>query len=182
MKRILVFDVGIKNLSFIDTYILEDANLKIVDWECTSIIDSKEKTTKVGISELTDAVLSFLFQRFDESFRYDHIYIENQPALMNGLMKSISMVIYTYFKINMPTSCVNFINASNKLKCSRAKLYILKKKMTYNERKKVACEITKDYLDFVAPDKKDWFNSLKKKDDYADTFLYAIYIAENKLV
>lgn len=181
MKRILVFDVGIKNLSFIDTYISED-KLNILAWECTSIIDTKEKTAKVGISELTDAILSFLFQRFDQTFTYDSIYIENQPALLNGLMKSISMVIYTYFKINMPRSCVNFINASNKLKCSKAKTFISKKKMTYNERKKVACEITKEYLDVIAPDRKEWFNTLKKKDDYADTFLYAIYISENRLV
>ena len=52
-------------------------------------------------------------------------------------------------------------------------LFLVKKKTTYNERKKLSIKVTQDIL-IKNPDLqkwKDFFNKHKKKDDLADCFL-----------
>ena len=49
------------------------------------------------------------------------IIIENQPALKNPIMKSIQMIIFTYFNLrgkidNNSIDKILFLSASNKLK------------------------------------------------------------------
>lgn len=49
--------------------------------------------------ELTD----FLIKKCDDHFKnveYDVVILENQPAFLNPHMKSVQMILFTYFKIN----------------------------------------------------------------------------------
>ena len=51
----------------------------------------------------------------------DKVVIENQPAMKNPTMKSIQMMIYSYFLMNgvcydSPITNIEMINARNKLK------------------------------------------------------------------
>ena len=79
---------------------------------------------------------------------------------MNGLMKSLSMVIYTYFKMQQPTSIVKFINATNKLKCHHVDPF--PKSISYSEKKKLAKKTTRKYLEIMFPDKIDWLINKKR--------------------
>lgn len=176
MSHYLVFDVGIKNLSFID-FTFDKSNYCLNRWECVSIVNSDVPLKKIGIGGLTDAMLECLGKYFTEDEKWKGgIYIENQPASLNGMMKTLSVVIYTFFKMRQKN--VFFMNACNKLKCERAKL-VAKTKMTYTERKKLAIRLALEYIEDIVPEKKDWFVKLKKADDYADTLLYSMYIIEN---
>jgi hypothetical protein len=51
------------------------------------------------LEELIECMLITLNENFDENFEADIVLIENQPALLNGNMKTISVVIYTYFNM-----------------------------------------------------------------------------------
>ena len=66
---------------------------------------------------------------------------------------------------------IKFISASNKLKP-----FIDNKKTSYNERKKLSIEFTKNFLlknNFE--EKLIFFNNNNKKDDLADSFLQGLY-------
>ena len=93
--------------------------------------------------------------------------------LKNGLMKTLSVVIYTYFNmLKLQQGIVNqvsFISATNKLKC---------KKMTqvpskvYKDRKKQGIQLAKEYL---SGERLEWLNAQKKQDDLCDAFLAGMY-------
>jgi hypothetical protein len=123
------------------------------------------------------------------------IYIENQPALITPIMKTISVCIFTYFlykKLYFPNviNSVNFISANSKT--NKVFIDLMKKKYNiysyitnfknYNNRKNFSIEIatqianrlsnTKNLLNIINTSK---FYVLIKKDDLADTFLYVLY-------
>lgn len=177
--KILSFDVGIRNLSFCYLDAVHEKT-QILEWKTLSI--TEENCKKAKIEDLTLYMLDTLMNNFDSDFEADVVLIENQPMLLNGLMKTLSVVIYTYFNMlkvqygNVRE--VRFISATNKLKCS-----ILKDgdKKTYKDRKKLSVEIARKYIENAFPDKKQWFENITKKDDYSDTLCQAIYYIETFL-
>ncbi len=182
MTNILSIDVGIKNLSYCYAR-KEDDGIKILKWKNISIIDKKCNTAQ--LNELTRCMIDCLKTEFDSEFlKYvNHVIIENQPGLINRTMKSLSIVIYTFFMMNDVN--VNFIAAINKLKCSKCQellkqnSYNLKK---YQDRKKLSIDSTIEYVknDYnnINKDYVDFYNKSKKKDDLADCFLYIVYFVE----
>jgi hypothetical protein len=175
--KILSLDVGIKNLSF--CYIND--NLEIIDWQNVSIIESNVKNTK--IDEITLLLLERLQELFDNDYEADVVLIENQPTLINGLMKTISVIIYTYFNLlklqfgNIKQ--VRFISATNKLKCKKISELDMPKKTSYKDRKLYSIKLTTLYLQEISPNKLEWLKSNKKIDDLCDSFLQSIYYIEN---
>ena len=109
----------------------------------------------------------------------DKILIENQIGPIATRMKSIQGMITQYFVQNN-ISNINFISSANKLK-----LFDNTKNITYSERKKIGIEYTKDLLNkynieehFILK-----FNSSKKKDDLADSFLQGYwYIINSNII
>lgn len=122
------------------------------------------------------------------------IYIENQPVFKNPIMKTISIAIYTFFlmkKIINPDiiNSINFISPMDKTK----KTFInkisnlldinlnIEDLHKYDKRKEFAINITDNAINLI---KKQLFTIIsinkyilsKKKDDYADTLLYVLYI------
>lgn len=122
------------------------------------------------------------------------IYIENQPVFKNPIMKTISIVIYTFFlmkKITNPDiiDSINFISPMDKTK----KTFInkisnllninlnIEDLHKYDKRKEFAINITDNVINLI---KQRLFTIIsinkyilsKKKDDYADTLLYILYI------
>ena len=91
-------------------------------------------------------------------------------------MKTIQGMIAQFYIMNNKDD-IEFISASNKLK-----YFIGKDKTTYNERKKLSIEITKNIL---ISDNSNWsetINKSNKKDDLADSFLQGLwYILEKNL-
>jgi hypothetical protein len=194
------FDIGVKNLALC---ILNqtDSLIRVIDWRVITLAEKKKDIN--GLNTISEN----LFNELDnivgsiEELKYekiDYVLIENQPSNLNGIMKSIQLLIFSYFmllkhwdKVNMN---VLLINASLKLQyhtfkpeplikfdSQRTKKELKRDK--YRNNKNDGIEITKYYI----KDNKilyDYFTKHKKKDDLADTLLQTVsYIKKNnKLV
>jgi len=180
--KILSLDVGLKNLSYC---VLETSNgkdVKILRWDNICVLDGNIKKTSLEV--LTEHVLQALIENFDDGFVADLVLIENQPMLKNGLMKTVSVVIYTYFNMMKlqfgNVSEVKFISATNKLTCKRVKDLEQAATNTYKDRKKTSVELAKLHIQALCPEKLHWFTSHKKADDIADSLNQAISFIERK--
>ena len=190
------FDIGVKNLALC---ILNqtDSLIRVIDWRVITLAEKKKDIN--GLNTISEN----LFYELDnivgsiEELKYekiDYVLIENQPSNLNGIMKSIQLLIFSYFmllkhwdKVNMN---VLLINASLKLQyhtfkpeplikfdSQRTKKELKRDK--YRNNKNDGIEITKYYI----KDNKilyDYFTKHKKKDDLADTLLQTVsYIKKN---
>lgn len=179
MVKLLSIDVGIKNLSFcyFDTC---PNKTQIIEWKNISVTDQNVK--KMKLDTITDCVLHTLNEHFDEDFETNIVIIENQPMLKNGLMKTISVIIYTYFNMMKLQYAnideVKFVSASNKLKCKKTQNI---NKDTYKDRKNLSIETAKVYINDHFPDRLNWLNTQKKLDDLCDSQLLGIYYIEHIL-
>ena len=189
--KILSIDVGLKNLSFCHFVcggdIRSEEAIKIIKWD--NICVTEQNCKKIQIETLTEDILTSLTETFGgEEFETDIVLIENQPSLKNGMMKTVSVIIYTFFNMMKMqqgnVSQVRFISASNKLKCKLSReLEVAKQaKGSYKDRKKMSVELAKLYIAKHFPERKEWFGKQPKADDLADAFLLGIYHAENSRV
>ena len=145
----------------------------------------KQTTTKnIGIFEIGRLLLQCVSKK-PNFLEVDEIVIENQPVLKNPTMKSIQMILYSFFLLKMVDNTVahsykiNLFNAKNKLDFYNGPEVKCDKKGEYAQRKFLSVEYTKYYLRGI-PEKLEWFNSHKKKDDLADCYLQALtYLSKN---
>ena len=116
--KIISFDIGINNLSYcIFEIISEDSNnttseqndntipvetpsekqpYTIADWNVLNInIDGVKKPT---IHYLTKNIIK-LFDETPLFLECNKVVIENQPCMKNPIMKSIQIIIYSYFAV-----------------------------------------------------------------------------------
>lgn len=141
----------------------------------------KKPTCKnTSILELATILLTKL-NKLNLEVPIDEVIIENQPVLKNPTMKSIQMIIFSFFVqngiINNSSSIKNIIlfSARNKLKTyDGPKIDASHLKNKYSQRKYLSVEYTKYFIKNV----EKWnviFNSNKKKDDLADCFLQGLH-------
>jgi|LakMenE01Jun11ns_1017448.scaffolds.fasta_scaffold9957145_2 hypothetical protein len=181
------FDIGIKNLALC---ILRHENdtLSIIDWRIITLADSKKQIKGVDkISEVLyyelDNIIGTL-QGINENLIHS-VIIENQPSNLNGIMKTIQMLIYSYFNLlkhwDKTVSEVVLINAVHKLQNHS---YVpqskqephqsnVSKRDKYKLNKADSIEICRNYCKddtFLTT----YFNAHKKKDDLADTCIQTI--------
>ena len=114
-----------------------------------------------------------LKKHLDKTFKnkkIDKIIIENQIGPLALRMKMMQGMITQHF-IENNLEDIELINASNKLKD------FLKGKSTYNERKKLGIEITRNLLETEMKLNVwvDYFNKNSKKDDLADSYLQCLW-------
>ena len=183
------FDIGIKNLALCISK-KTDENLEIIDWRVITLADRKKDVNGLNnISEILFYELDNIVGSLEElKLSINYVLIENQPSNLNGIMKSIQLLIFSYFsllkhwdKLNMN---VLLINASLKLQYHTFKPEPLikidsqrtkkeQKRDKYRNNKNDGIEITKYYI-------KDneilnnYFIKYKKKDDLADTLLQTV--------
>lgn len=181
---ILAFDVGIKNLSYC---LLEshEKDTHIIQWDNLCITDEKCKT--VPLERMTEMTLLTLQDTFanNPNFQVDVVLIENQPSQKNGIMKTISVIIYTFFnmlKIQMGNvKEVRFVSPSSKLKCKWVNRLSNPVSTTYSQRKKLSVQLMKLYMEVICPERIPWFQQHRKQDDISDSALFGIYYIENTL-
>ena len=123
-------------------------------------------------------------QKKDIFLDVDLVVIENQPALKNPTMKSIQMMIYSYFLINGVCSdnsnitSIEMINARNKLKAYTGPKIDCDIKDKYKRTKFLGIEYCKHMIQESKQDEQwlDLFTQSKKKDDLADAYLQGMYV------
>ena len=100
-------------------------------------------------------------------------------------MKSVQMIIYTFFVIegvmndNSTIELIHMVNARNKLKVYKGPKIECNKKGKYvNKNKFLSVEYTKKMIENEENNFKNTFNLSKKKDDLADAYLQGIYWIE----
>ena len=177
------WDVGIYNLSYNISKIVTDPSgnkgLKIIDWKILEIANrEKLKKNKMGVFENLPKILDNIKHIHECSV----VLIENQPCMKNPTMKSIQMVLYSNFIIKgvhnseSKIESVDFISASNKLKIYDGPELFCKLKSSYSKRKFFAVQHCLYFLKkYNENEYTDFFNSVKKKDDLADSYLQALY-------
>ena len=153
----------------------------------------KENVPKFKSNDL-HLISTMIFSFLDANpgfLEYDIVVLENQPCLTNPIMKSVQMIIYSYFiykgvwlnhHSNTKTQKILFTSATNKLKlfnkCQGGD--DLDKKLTYKLRKELAIKNTH----FIIKEKKELYEKWivlfeksckKEKDDLSDCFLQGLY-------
>ena len=109
------------------------------------------------------------------------VIVENQPSLKNPTMKSIQMIVYSYFLVNgickddSSIIGLEMINARNKLKVYKGEPIKCDIKETYKRNKYLAVKYCEKMI--VDEEQKfiDLYNDSKKKDDLSDSYLQGIY-------
>ena len=158
--RILSWDVGIYNLCYCILERTIDENkvktIKIIDWDIVNLVDNEDM--KKNRSLLFENIPRKLQER-PQLLDVDLVVIENQPSLKNPQMKSIQMILYSYFLIlgkivgNGDKSTgyidrIEFCSASNKLKIYDGPPIIFEEK----PKKVKALSKKKALLDIIIPD------------------------------
>ena len=93
--KICSWDVGIYNLSYC---ILEQDDIskeiKIIKWDIVNLVDNDaQKKNRTLLFQNIPIKLN----QIPELLEVDYVFIENQPVLKNPQMKSIQMILYSYF-------------------------------------------------------------------------------------
>lgn len=147
--KILSWDVGIYNLCYciLERNITEDGTkiIKILDWDIVNLVDNE--LMKKNRNLLFENIPRKLQER-PQLLDVDLVVIENQPSLKNPQMKSIQMILYSYFLIlgkivgNGDKSLsyidkVEFCSASNKLKIYDGPPIILEDKPKRKSKKTI---------------------------------------------
>lgn len=195
--RILSFDIGINNLAFCLLSIGDvlDASfydrIDVEEWAVLAVNGSKKERDgkKVEFNMTARNLLGLLKSRFPVGdIDIDVVLIENQPVMKNPVMKSIQMIIYTFFMMRDERTLVLLQSASNKLKVKRKADVDISHIVTenkYNKNKKVGVEYAKHYIGSVLCEgvRDRWSKHLElnkaKCDDLADSFLQAISYMES---
>lgn len=159
----------------------------------------KSKTRKISQSankiplDLIGASMYRILDSKPDFLMVDEVLIENQPALINPTMKSVAMILYSYFLMNClhkkeemksTVSNLSYCSASNKLKVGgdkvADKLETARTVAEINENDKHVYDITKetsvDLCKALIADKPEYLammNEHKKQDDLADAMLQA---------
>jgi hypothetical protein len=148
---------------------------------------------KAGISSINfDDIKYKIISELDKRkhlLNTNYVVIENQPSIKNPRMKSIASTLYDYFLIrgifdkiinNSNIIQVKFQAPSNKLKLINEgdKQELVKisgnDQQTYKLTKALSIKYCSDLIKHL-PDMTAYFNSNKKKDDLADSFLQAVF-------
>lgn len=139
---------------------------EIVAW---NVFDIKGNS----VNETCEKCIRVLHDTFNDK-QINSVLIENQPVQKNPTMKTIQIVVYTYFIYNkmmrQDIDTVLFVSANKKNKLADKFDIEVTGSSKYIRTKKKAVLVTREIL----KNNNHWlsfFNDHKKKDDLADSFL-----------
>ena len=109
----------------------------------------------------------------------EEVIVENQPALKNPTMKSIQMMVYSYFLIKSKPLVLEMINARNKLKVYKGPVIKIPWANNQKNKYKINKYLAVEYCKYMIGEEKQEFQDLyemsKKKDDLSDCYLQGVY-------
>jgi len=195
--RIISLDIGIRNLSVcvLSNEDHEDQeDQEPLAWSLLPLLDDDVKVKQASLDQLSQT----LYQRLDElcltalknqaedknKDKRLVILLENQPCMKAPLMKTIQVMIFSYFQmlrhvgqLDQLECSVHLVSAQMKTKAALHPFTLPETLLTaYKKRKWESVQYTKAYLnspEFHFQSGKSLFESQKKKDDLADAFLQA---------
>lgn len=175
--RILSFDVGLRNLASCLVELDPAAALpfpadgfpgsamervRVVDWRVVDAMSGAGR--RPDVDEVCDGVYARLDELLEAHGMPDVVLIENQPCMRNPVMKSVQVMIYSYYRMLTRTSGVAirvaFVNATLKLAGTAAA-----RGASYKDRKAASVASVAAWL---PP------GGAKKRDDLADCLLQAL--------
>lgn len=187
----LSFDIGVKNLAMC-VLRHENNEIAIIDWEVITLVPSKKQVK--GVNNIANILFNELdnivgkLQTIDIEI-IDKVMIENQPSNLNGIMKTIQYLIFSYFDLlrhwDSKVTEVLLVNPALKLKFHsfEPSSKQITEKMTRSERYKYNKSDGIEICSYYIRDDETlqtFFKSHKKKDDLADTCLQTVaYIRKN---
>jgi len=203
--KIISFDIGVYNLAFatLDVPSLDvpsqeapssstecaplglSLRTSILDW---GILCLKEKKETCDFNTLSRTLVRMLYEKFADEDT-DVVLIENQPCMKNPTMKSIQMIVYSFFlmKAHMESKDIDIklVSASNKLKVKhKADLSHITTTSKYAQNKQHVVAHVRNYLQLTQSINAEWierFAKVKKADDWADAYAQALHYIENTL-
>lgn len=162
--------------------------------DISHLLSPIHKNTKYNLHQVSNNLIQLL-DELNFTPDIDIILIENQPAFKNPKMKSIQMILYSYFLIRYQIDMkgkldIHFMMANNKLKVKLPdsqveeqyqKQVTQKFKTKYQRFKELAKKYCSYYL-IHQESLNHWipeYEKHQKKDDLADTFLMCVYYSQN---
>jgi hypothetical protein len=170
--KVLSIDIGLKNLAIC----LIDEKLNIYDWKVLDISSNSKKQT---IENIADNIHTVFDTNMESWGHIDNVIIENQPVLKNPTMKTVQILVYSYFHMQKKHSRVDnlhFVSAKGKL-CVENVVTCTKYKSKYRNHKMTSILTTKEYLK-NNDTQIAFFNENTKKDDLSDCFLQSVYFLQ----
>lgn len=170
--KILSWDVGIINLSYCIIEFNEESKEKnIIKWGIINLIDSPEM--KKDMTLVFENIPKKLYEN-QFLLDVDGVVIENQPSLKNPKMKSIQMIVYSYFLmygkvLNINENKIKFIdfcNASNKLKVYKGPV------ISIENLKKKKVKNNSLITDFINKEEKDENEEIEIKEKKSNKLSY----------
>lgn len=170
---LLSFDIGIKNLAF-----CYSQDTKVIEWDVFDISgDSVNDTCEKCMLKLEEAFANKLI---------DKVLIENQPVQKNPTMKTIQIVVFSYFLYKKAIRSdgiegIHFVSASKKNKLAKSfDVTIPDGGSAYSRAKKMSVKAVASLIENT--EWESFFNSHKKKDDLADSYLQLLSYIDFKPV
>ena len=158
--------------------------------ETDTIKDAINQSSAVRMPMLTlGKILYDKLDKLPQLLKAKWICIENQPVLKNPTMKSIQMMLYSYFVMKQHENKLELhdmilMSAKNKLKVYKDKYGELPKKILsmrdkYRRNKMMAIEHTRLFVNNEHDEEwQEFYNEHDKKDDLADAYLMTRYFIE----
>lgn len=184
------FDIGVKNLALCVIRQSQET-VTMVDWTIITLADNKKQIKGVNkIAEILYYELDNIIGKLgDIDIKYiDKVIIENQPSNLNGIMKTIQYLLFSYFDLlrhwDKIVGEVILINPTQKLQNHTYLPQTIASPNTsrrdkYKINKQQSIEICKQYI-MNDNSLHQIFLCHKKKDDLADTCLQTLsYIRKN---
>jgi hypothetical protein len=176
MTKFISFDIGIKNLGYCIIELIDTQNIKILEWDIINLCKDNEKTKNISIFQLCSRLMYELETRFIDNSIIP--VIENQPVLKNPKMKSIQMMVYSYFVLIGVTN-IHLFSPRNKLDVYTGPPVECKLKSKYSRRKYLSVKYT-EYIIKNNPNYISIIDKYKKKDDLADALLQIMTFLKKK--
>lgn len=160
---------------------ITDKGLKLCSSHLKLKLYKNEKSKRVNKNNSIHEIGKLMIEKFDKIpllLECEDVIVENQPSLKNPTMKTIQMLVYSYFLIKSNPVKLEMINARNKLKAYKGPKIECEIKDRYKRNKYLAIE----YCKIMIKNEKDQFinlyNNSKKKDDLSDSYLQGMYFLQ----